>query len=107
MQLRPLQDREAHLERLVDELIDFAQLYSEQIFREDLEVDAVRLFSESIRLCLIVKEADVGSLADVLDRLAIGRVIHQLKERTLRLITGALGPAHPVELYVLLNNTKE
>ena len=107
MQLRPLQDKEAHLERLVDELVYFAQLYSEKIFREDLEVDAVRLFGESIRLCFIVQEADVGSLAEVLDRLAIGRVIHQLEEGTLRLITGALGPAHPVELYVLLNNTKE
>ena len=107
MQLRLLQDREAHLKRLGDELVDFAQIYSEQIFREDLEVDAVRLFGESIRLCLIVQEADVGSLADVLDRLAIGRVIHQLEERTLRLITGALGPANPIELYVLLNNAKE
>ena len=106
MQLGPLQDGKAYLERLVDELVYFAQLDSEQIFREDL-VDAVRLFGESIRLCLIVQEADVGSLADVLYRLAIGRVIHQLEEKTLRLITGALGPAHPVELYVLLNNTRE
>ena len=54
---------------------------------------------------LIVQEADVGSLANVLDSLAIGRVVHKLKERTLRLVTGALGPAHPVELNVFLNNT--
>ena len=67
----------------------------------------MRLFGESICLCLIVPKANVGSLADVLDRLAIGRVIRQLEERTLRLITGALGPANPVELYVLLNNTRK
>ena len=107
MQLRPLQDREAHLERLVDELVDFAQLDSEQILREDFKVDAVRLFGESIRLRLIVQEADVGSLADVLDRLAIERGVNQLVERTLRLVTAALGPAYPVELNVLLNSTKE
>ena len=96
MQLQPLLNREAHLERLVDELVDFAQLDSEQIPRENLKIDAVRLFSESIRLRLIVQKADVASLADVLDSLAIGRIVHQLVERTLRLVTGALGPAHPI-----------
>ena len=107
MQLRPLQDREANLERLDDDLVDFAQLDSEQILHKDFEIVAVRLFGESILLCLIVQEADVGLLADVLDHLAIRRFIHQLVERTLRLVTGVQGPAHPVELYVLLNNTRE
>ena len=46
-------------------------------------------------------------LADVLDRFAIKRVIHQLEESTLRLITGTVGPAHPVEFYVILKNTRE
>ena len=54
MQLRPLEDREAHLERLVDELVDFPHLDSEQILCKDLEVDAVRLFGESVLHLFIV-----------------------------------------------------
>ena len=88
MKIRPFQDREAHLERLIDELVDFAQLDSEQILREDFVVVAVRHFDKSIRLCLIVQVADFGSLANVLNRLAVRRVVHQLEEQTLRFITG-------------------
>ena len=67
----------------------------------------MRLLGETIRFRLIVQEADVGWLADVLDRFALRRVVLQLEEQTLRLVTVALGPAQPVDLDVLLNNTRE
>ena len=105
VQLRPFEDKKANLKRLVNELVDFAQLDSKQILSENFEVYAVKLISESIRFPLIVQETDVGLFPDVFDSCVVGRVVHQLKERTLRLVTGALNPTLPVELYVLLNIT--
>ena len=55
VQLQPLKDTKAHLERLVDEQVDFAKLDSEKIFSENLKVNTVRLFGESVRLRLIVQ----------------------------------------------------
>ena len=71
MQLRLLEDREAHLERLDNELVDFTQLDTVQLLRKDLKIDAVRIFGESICLRLIVQKSDVNSFADVLDCLAV------------------------------------
>ena len=57
-------------------MVDFAQLYSEQTLRKNFKVNAVWFFSESIGLRRIFQKADVGSLADVLDRLSVWRVVH-------------------------------
>ena len=66
------------MERLIDELVDFAQLDSEQLLGEDFKVKAVRLFGKSIRLRLIIQKANDGSLANVLERRSVWSVVHQL-----------------------------
>lgn len=68
------------MKRLVNMLIYYAQLDSEQILRENFKVDDVQHFGESIRVRLIVQEADVGTLDDVFDCLAVRRVVHKLEE---------------------------
>ena len=70
VELAVLQDREANLERLVDDLIDFAHLDTDQVLIEQAEVDAVRLFREPSRLVHVVEELNVHPLFDALDCLA-------------------------------------
>ena len=52
MQLRQLQDQKANLERLVDELVDFSQLDTEQVRGKDFEFDKMRLVG--VRYALII-----------------------------------------------------
>ena len=70
VELAVLQDRKANLERLVDDLIDFAHLDTDQVLIEQAEVDAVRLFREPSRLVHVVEELNVHPLFDALDCLA-------------------------------------
>ena len=63
-------------DRFVNELVYFALLDSEMILFDDFKVDAVQLFNNSICIRLIVQEADVNFLADVIDRLCVQRIVH-------------------------------
>ena len=53
---------------------------------EHPEFDEVRLLGQFPRLLHVVQQSDIGAPRNVLDRLSVRRVVHQLVERLLHIV---------------------
>ena len=107
MQLLPLQDREAYLEMLVDKLIDIAQVDSKKFSVNILKSMQCGFSVSRYAFVSSFKRRMSVRLLKLLIVLPFGALFINLKYKLKNLVTGALGPAHPVELHVLFNDTKE